>query len=94
MDTLTLLSGIETKIRKMKTRNERLEKENEELKKSLFEYLQKMELQKKESEKSKMELQALQLGKSTTINTAQLRKDLDHYIYMIDKCIASINVKS
>ncbi|MCC7029294.1 MAG: hypothetical protein IT257_03240 [Chitinophagaceae bacterium] len=94
MDTLTLLSGIETKIRKMKTRNERLEKENEELKKSLFEYLQKMELQKKESEKSKMKLQALQLGKSTDMNTAQLRKDLDHYIYMIDKCIASINVKS
>jgi replicative DNA helicase len=93
MDNLTILSDIETKIRKMKARNERLEKENEELRKSLFEYLQKMELQKKDSEKAKMHLQALQVGKSTDMNTAQLRKELDHYIYMIDKCIASINVK-
>ncbi len=93
METLVLLSGIETKIRKLKARNERLEKENEELKKSVFEYLQKIDTQQKEFEKSKMELQALQLGKSTDMNTARLRKDLDHYIYLIDKCIASINVK-
>lgn len=93
MEMLATLSNIETKIKKLKARNERLEKDNEELKKSMFEYLQKIENQKKEFDKSKMEYQALQLGKSTDINTAQLRKELDHYIYMIDKCIASIHVK-
>ena len=93
MDTLTLLSNIEAKIKKLKARNERLEKDNENLKKSVFEYLQRLESQKKEMDKSKASLQALQLGKATSLNTAELRKELDHYIYLIDKCIASIHVK-
>ncbi len=93
MDTLTLLSNIEAKIKKLKARNERLEKDNENLKKSVFEYIQRLESQKKEMDKSKASLQALQLGKATSLNTAELRKELDHYIYLIDKCIASIHVK-
>lgn len=94
MDTLTLLTGIEAKIKKLKARNERLEKDNEDLKKSIFEYIQKLESQKMELDKSKTSLQAMQLGKSTSIDTVALRKELDHYIYLIDKCIASIHVKS
>ena len=93
MDTLTLLSNIEAKIKKLKARNERLEKDNENLKKSVFEYIQRLESQKKEMDKSKASLQALQLGKATSLNTAELRKELGHYIYLIDKCIASIHVK-
>jgi replicative DNA helicase len=53
METLQLLSAIEEKIKKLKARNERLEKDNAELKKSVFEYLQKMETQKKEFDKRK-----------------------------------------
>lgn len=93
MNPQSLLAGIEAKIKKLKTHNARLEKDNAELKQSLFEYLQKIETQKQEFERSKMEFQALQLGKATDINTEELRKELDHYIYMIDKCIASIHVK-
>jgi len=93
METLALLTPIETKIKKLQSRNERLEKDNEELKKTMFEYLQKLELQKKNVDQTKHELMALQLSKTTNMDTAHLKKELDHYIYMIDKCIASIHVK-
>lgn len=93
METLHLLSAIEEKIKKLKARNERLEKDNAELKKSVFEYLQKMETQKKEFDKSKTQMLAMQMGKSSSLDHTQLRKELDHYIHLIDKCIASVHVK-
>ncbi len=93
MNPHSLLTNIETKIKKLKSYNERLEKDNAELKTSVFTYLQKIDEQKKELERTKMELQALQLGKSTDMHVEQLRKELDHYIYLIDKCMASILVK-
>jgi cell division septum initiation protein DivIVA len=43
-----MLDDIEKKIRKLLHRNERLEQENAELQKSIFEYIAQMDLQKKE----------------------------------------------
>ncbi|MBK9300115.1 MAG: hypothetical protein IPN14_05790 [Bacteroidetes bacterium] len=74
METLALLTAIETKIKKLQSRNERLEKDNEELKKTMFEYLQKLELQKKNVDQTKHELMALQLSKTTNMDTAHLKK--------------------
>ena len=58
------LSEITSKIKKLKARTVRLEAENEELRKSVFGYLQQLESQKKETEKIALRLQHQKIGES------------------------------
>ncbi len=85
------LSEITSKIKRLKSRNLRLETENEELRKSVFNYLQLLEAQKKETEKASLSVQHEILGQSLSGDKKVLLKELDKYILMIDKCIAAVN---
>ncbi len=87
------LSQITSKIKKLKARNLRLETENEDLKKSVFGYLQQLEDQKKESVKLSQSMQHNLISQSLTTDKKTLQKEIDKYILMIDKCIAAVNVK-
>ena len=87
------LSEITSKIKRLKSRNLRLETENEELSKSVFNYLQLLEAQKKETEKASLSVQHEILGQSLSGDKKVLLKELDKYILMIDKCIAAVNAK-
>ncbi len=87
------LSEITSKIKRLKSRNLRLETENEELRKSVFNYLQLLEAQKKETEKASLSVQHEILGQSLSGDKKVLLKELDKYILMIDKCIAAVNAK-
>jgi len=87
------LSEITSKIKRLKTRNLRLEAENEELRKSVFNYLQMLDAQKKETEKASLSMQHEMLGQSLSGDKKVLMKEMDKYILMIDKCIAAVNAK-
>lgn len=84
-------STITSKIKKLKARNQRLEVENEELRKSVFNYLQQLDVQKKETEKMVTALQHEQMGQALNADKKVLLKEIDKYILMIDKCIAAVN---
>ncbi|HOZ51383.1 MAG TPA: hypothetical protein PLU17_05970 [Chitinophagaceae bacterium] len=87
------LVEINSKIKKLKARTIRLEAENEELRKSVFEYLQQIETQKKESEKIAQTLQHYRISDSIQSDKKILQKEIDKYVLMIDKCIAAVNTK-
>jgi replicative DNA helicase len=87
------LTEITSKIKKLKARNQRIEAENEELRKSVFGYLQLLETQKKDTAKASLSLQHEQLSQSLGGDKKALQKELDKYILMIDKCIAAVNAK-
>jgi len=86
MNANSLISEITLKVTKLKLRTERLEKENQELRNAVFNYLEELETQKlaistyKEADKNR----------PTTSFPSQ--KELDKYILLIDKCIASIDI--
>lgn len=87
------LNEIRSKIGRIKNRNQRLEQENETLRKSVFDYLQQLDNQKKETAKLHQMMQHEQIGQSLTADKKKLQKELDKYILMIDKCIAAVNAK-
>jgi replicative DNA helicase len=87
------LNEIRSKISRIKSRTQRLEQENEALRKSVFEYLQQLESQKKETAKLNLMMQHEQIGLSLNADKKKLQKELDKYILMIDKCIAAVNAK-
>ena len=86
MNANSLISEITLKVTKLKLRSERLEKENEELRNTVFNYLKELETQKlaistyKEADKNR----------PTTSFPSQ--KEIDKYILLIDKCIASVDI--
>jgi hypothetical protein len=94
MEINEIISEIERKSKRLLTRVDRLEKENTELRKSVFDYLEKMEKQKTEIEKIKSELKITQLSKSIPSEKKALQKEIDKYIYLIDKCIASVKTEA
>lgn len=94
MEINEIISEIERKSKRLLTRVDRLEKENIELRKSVFDYLEKMEKQKTEIEKIKSELKITQLSKSIPSEKKALQKEIDKYIYLIDKCIASVKTEA
>jgi SMC interacting uncharacterized protein involved in chromosome segregation len=73
----SILSEIELKAKRLTSRMIRLEKENEDLRNSMFEYLNKLEQQKKEADKLQMEIKALKVGGSVTTDKRKLKKDID-----------------
>ena len=87
------LSEISSKIKKIKLRNQRLEAENEELRKSVFTYLQQLDAQKREIEKLTESATNASIGNAISKDKKILHKEIDKYILMIDKCIAGVNSK-
>ena len=92
MDTHTLLTDIENKIKKLKLRNVRLEKENADLQNSVFTYLQKMDLLKKQMEHSHLISNSQKIASVSSFEKNELKKEIDRYIYLIEKCIAYVKV--
>ncbi len=90
MEFSQLVSEIKEKVRQLKMRVQRLEKENAELKTSVFAYLEKIETQKAEMEKLKQELHTGHINANMSIDKKKIQKDIDKYIVMIDKCIANV----
>lgn len=86
MDIHSLMQEINAKAQKLKSRTERLEKENEELRNSVFNYLKELEAQKIELNNLKT------IAKNQSKNSTLSQKDLEKYILLVDKCIASIDV--
>ncbi|MBK7763449.1 MAG: hypothetical protein IPI46_08745 [Bacteroidetes bacterium] len=89
----TTLASIRTKVKKIKARNAKLESENAELRASIFEYLQQLEIYKQANEKAAQGIRTREIGDLSKTDKKVLRKDLDKYILMIDKCIATMKVK-
>ncbi len=87
------LASISQKIKRLKARNTKLENENAELRASVFDYLQQLDLYKKANEKAITSMHTREISEVSKIDKKILRKDIDKYILMIDKCIASMKVK-
>jgi replicative DNA helicase len=84
---------IIAKVKKMKIRMERLELENENLKKSVFNYLQLLEKQRNETNQLAQQARYKQIAEKMNTSQHSLAKELDQYILMIDQCIAAVNTK-
>ena len=84
---------IVSKVKKLKGRIIRLETENETLKKSVLSYLQLLDEHKKNAERISQQENVAQLNSAIQKDKKALQKDLDKYISLIDKCIASIETK-
>ena len=93
MEIESILTEIELKAKRLTSRMFRLEKENEDLRNSMFEYLNRLEQQKKEADKLQMEIRALKVGGSVTSDKRKLKKDIDQYIHLIDQCLATLNTE-
>lgn len=92
-ELLDILQTLESSVRKLKQRNERLESENAELKQSIFEYLGKLEHQKKENDLLRDQIRAKTIAGKLDPDAKVLAKEIDQYIRLIDKCLASIHTK-
>lgn len=93
MEIQQLIDTIEQKSKRLISRVNRLELENADLKKSVFDYLQKMENQLKEIEDLKHQIKVIEVKKSVSGDKKKLQRDIDKYIHLIDKCIANINAE-
>ena len=93
MDIESILTEIELKAKRLTSRMIRLEKENEDLRNSMFEYLNRLEQQKKEADKLQMEIKALKVGGLVNSDKRKLKKDIDQYIHLIDQCLATLNTE-
>ena len=87
----TSLEELGRKIKRLKSRNERLESENESLRQSVFMYLEQLEAAKNESKKNKQDILIQQIGKNA--DKKSLQKEIDKYIQLIDKCMATLRTK-
>jgi nitrate/nitrite-specific signal transduction histidine kinase len=90
MNASSILSEIATKVTKLKLRNDRLEKENEELRNSVFNYLKELDLQKNEITHLQEQLSNNKTHSRLASEKKNLQKELDKYISLIDKSIESI----
>jgi hypothetical protein len=90
MDASSILIEIATKVTKLKLRNDRLKKENEELRNSVFDYLKELDLQKNEITHLKEQLSNNKTHSRLASEKKNLQKELDKYISLIDKSIESI----
>jgi len=90
MNASSIISEISTKVTKLKLRNDRLEKENEELRNSVFDYLKELDLQKNEIVHLKEQLLNNKTQSKLESEKKNLQKELDKYISLIDKSIESI----
>lgn len=87
------IADISSKIKKMVVRTKRLEAENDALRKSVFEYLQQIENQKNIVESLQQASYAQHIVEGSTYDKKKLQKEVDKYISLLDKCIASLHVQ-
>lgn len=85
-----MVSEIAAKVTKLKLRTERLEKENEALRSSVFNYLKELDLQKNEIAQLKEQLKNNIPQPSLEADKKKLQKEIDKYISLIDKSIESV----
>lgn len=89
MELNSRLDTVIDKVIKLKSRSERLEKENHSLRESIFEYL-------KQIEKLQVRITDLQtqLQQQTSHNTTPVNaKEIEQYIRLLDQCIEQVQEK-
>ena len=87
-----LYKEISIKIKKLKEKNNRLKKDNEDLQNSIFAYLKKMDEQQRKIDALTSSVNAKQISNQLGINK-DLLKNIDMYIKKIDKCIDSVKAE-
>ena len=92
METAQLLDRIEKKVRRLKQQNERLSTDNAALEARIFDYLKQLEEAQIVIKRLEDSMKHRAVGDATTHKQA-LQKDLDHYIKIIDQCMAAINTR-
>lgn len=88
-----LLNEIESKAGKLNKRMQRLESENAELRASVFSYIQQLDETKNKLSAAESQLKTMAISDKQAIDSKELKKELDKYILLIDRCIASLNTK-
>ncbi len=88
-----LLSDIEKKVKKILEHNERLIKENEEMRERIFGYIEKLDDSKRRFEAFKKDVETMKIIEKSSMDNLQLKREIEHYIHKIDKCIATIQTK-
>ncbi|HMN32209.1 MAG TPA: hypothetical protein PKA54_02430 [Chitinophagaceae bacterium] len=89
----SLLFDIEKKVKKILQHNERLIAENNEMRERIFSYIEQLDESKKKMDKMKLEIDTSKIVQNSSIDISKLRKEIDNYICLIDKCIAGIQTK-
>jgi hypothetical protein len=92
MNANALVGEIAAKVTKLKLRTERLEKENEALRNSVFNYLKEFDLQKNEIAQLNVQLKNNIPQPTLEAEKKKTQKEIDKYILLIDKCIASVDI--
>lgn len=92
METAQLLDRIEKKVRRLKQQNERLSTDNAALEARIFDYLKQLEEAQIVIKRLEDSMKYRAVGDANTHKQA-LQKDLDHYIKIIDQCMAAINTR-
>lgn len=92
MDAAQLLDRIEKKVRRLKQQNERLSADNAALEARIFDYLKQLEEAQVAIKQMEDSIKHRVVGDLSTHKQA-LQKDLDHYIKIIDQCMAAINTR-
>lgn len=92
MDTSQLLDRIEKKVRRLKQQNERLSADNAALEARIFDYLKQLEEAQVALKQMEDTIKHRAVG-DMSIHKKALQKDLDHYIKIIDQCMAAINTR-
>lgn len=87
-----LLTEIENKAKVLQQRIQRLNKENQALQNSVFEYLKQLEESRKEITELKKSVANQQLAGKIDLDKKQLQKEIDQYIQLVEKCIATVKV--
>lgn len=88
-----LLSEIEEKATKLNKRMQRLESENAELRASVFNYIQQLDEAKHKLTDAETQLKSAAISSKQHFDNKELKKELDKYILLIDRCIASLHTK-
>lgn len=92
MKSEPLLSEIELKAKSLQQRLQRLTKENKTLQDSVFEYLKQLDENRKEILELKKKVANQQLAERIELDKKQLQKEIDRYVQLVDKCIATLKV--
>lgn len=92
METAQLLDRIEKKVRRLKQQNERLSTDNAALEARIFDYLKQLEEAQIAIKRIEDSMKHRAVGDARAHKQA-LQKDLDHYIKIIDQCMAAMNTR-
>lgn len=94
MATQEILNELESRAKKINQRVQRLEQENTELRASVFTYLQQIEQHQKEILRLQTEQKNKQITHLSNLDKKELQREIDKYVLMIEKCMASIKVSA